>query len=88
LTGLYGSQSPVPKSHVPKPSLAAAATRPNLNDTYSLMEMTQPEINKWAIHTPQLFQRFRTAAQIYTFKLIFNTLVTLSHPWYFGCSYD
>ena len=36
----------------------------------------------------QLFQRFRTVEQIYTFKLIFNTLLTLDHPWYFGCSQD
>ena len=37
---------------------------------------------------PQLFQRFRTVEQIYTLKLICNTLLTLAHPWYFGCSQD
>ena len=36
-------------------------------------------------HPTQLFQKFRTAEQIYTFKLIFNTLLTLAHPWYFSC---
>ena len=36
----------------------------------------------------QLFQRFRTVEQIYTFKLVFNTLLTLAHPWFFGCSQD
>ena len=42
----------------------------------------------WDIYKAQLFQRFRTVEQIYTFKLIFNTLLTLAHPWYFGCSQD
>ena len=36
----------------------------------------------------QLFQRFKTVEQIYTFKLIFNTLLTLAHPWYFGCNQE
>ena len=40
------------------------------------------------INPSQLFQRFRTVEQIYTFKLIFNTLLTLAHPWYFSCSQD
>ena len=30
------------------------------------------------IHSPQVFQRFRIAEQIYTFKLVFNTLLTLA----------
>ena len=36
----------------------------------------------------QLLQRFRTDEQIYTLKLIFNTLLTIAPPWYFGCSHD
>ena len=36
----------------------------------------------------QLFQRLRTVEQIYIFKLIFYTFLTLAHPQYFGCSQD
>ena len=36
---------------LPKPSLAPVATKPHLSDTSTLMEMSQPEINPWAIHT-------------------------------------